>query len=838
MNKLRPWKTTALIGLAYIVVVVLMTWPAIRYLSQQLVGNNEDTWIFFWNNWWLREALTSGQSPFQTPYLFYPAGTSLIAHSNSFLNSFLAFLLEPLIVGPVAAYNLVLLSGLWLGALGMYLLVKEITSHVLASFLAGFVFAFAPYHLSQIMAHAHLGSVHWWPFYALFLGRTLRDGRWRDAVAAGIFGALTIWSGLQLGLFLAIWTIVYLLWFLGHRWADAVGDKQFMIHTIGRIGLIGLVALVVSAPILRGVIGNWSILADNSGVFDESLQKQTDLLAYLVPPIYNPLWGDQFPDLFERFGFNGTFRPYLGFAVLALALAAVWQWRKEARFWLISACLWLLLAAGPALRLNGIVYEQLLLPYRWIATTFPISAIRAPDRFNLLLVFSVAVLAGTGAAYLARHHLWRWAIVPLGLLVVIEYLPIPIPRMELPAASAFLEEMAADEAAYAVLDYPMGYTDSKNWLYYQTLHGKPMVEGHISRYSGDTYAFIANHLLLSTLYEGADQPKYLPDDFFQGKDSPLTILGPAMRDLQAAGVRYILLHRQSASEEELAVFEDVFMPLFPVYEDDSLSVYDLSRPRPIHFGRPPAAIGPDAQLVQSIARFNPEKTELEIDLLTQKTNQGGGEYDCRLILSGSPMSIPFNPFPGEADWQPGDLSFQTFRLSVPSDLSPGRYDWQISCPGSAAFTGPDSLYTGDDETVLLSQEINLQYNDGINLNGYRWWIDKSDLHIVLHWFARNRVNRDYKFFIHLINDAGAIVRQYDAVHCNWDCPSSRWAVGQSIVDDTVMPLQDLPAGEYRLAIGLYNGETSDRLPVRDDSGRIVPDSYYILSDMFFITSEP
>jgi hypothetical protein len=345
MNKLGPWKTTALIGLAYVVVVVLMTWPAIRYLSQQLVGNNEDTWIFFWNNWWLREALTSGQSLFQTPYLFYPTGTSLIAHSNSFLNSFLAFLLEPL-TGPVAAYNLTLLVGLWLGALGMYLLVKEITDHVLASFLAGFVFAFAPYHLSQIMAHAHLGSIHWWPFYALFLGRTLRDGRWRDAVAAGMFSALTIWSGLQLGLFLAIWTIVYLLWFLGQRRADVVGDKQFMIRTIGRIGLIGLVTLVVSAPILWGVIGNWSILADSAGAFDESLQKQSDLLPYLVPPIYNPLWGDQFPELFRRFGFNGTFRPYLGFGVIVLVLAAIWGWRKKARFWLASAGLWLLLAAG------------------------------------------------------------------------------------------------------------------------------------------------------------------------------------------------------------------------------------------------------------------------------------------------------------------------------------------------------------------------------------------------------------------------------------------------------------------------------------------------------------
>jgi hypothetical protein len=108
MNKLRPWQATALVGLVYAIFVVFMTWPAIRFLSQQLIGNNEDTWIFYWNNWWLGEALSSGQNPFETSYLFYPTGTSLIAHSNSFLSSFLAFLLEP-IAGPVAAYNIVLL---------------------------------------------------------------------------------------------------------------------------------------------------------------------------------------------------------------------------------------------------------------------------------------------------------------------------------------------------------------------------------------------------------------------------------------------------------------------------------------------------------------------------------------------------------------------------------------------------------------------------------------------------------------------------------------------------------------------------------------------------------
>jgi hypothetical protein len=91
-----------------------MTWPGALNLDQRLIGNNIDNWIYYWNDWWLRQAITSGQDWFYTDYLFYPPGTSLLTHAHSFLNSLLAFLLTPL-VGSVAAFNLVILFGLWAG---------------------------------------------------------------------------------------------------------------------------------------------------------------------------------------------------------------------------------------------------------------------------------------------------------------------------------------------------------------------------------------------------------------------------------------------------------------------------------------------------------------------------------------------------------------------------------------------------------------------------------------------------------------------------------------------------------------------------------------------------
>jgi len=139
LNKHIRWQTALGVGIAYALAVGLLTLPASLHLSRRLIGNNIDDWIFYWNNWWLERAIGEGHDWFFTPYLFYPQGTSLVAHSNSFLNSLAALALKPL-MGPVAAYNLVFLFGLWVGAVGMFLLVYELTRRSYAALLAGFIF--------------------------------------------------------------------------------------------------------------------------------------------------------------------------------------------------------------------------------------------------------------------------------------------------------------------------------------------------------------------------------------------------------------------------------------------------------------------------------------------------------------------------------------------------------------------------------------------------------------------------------------------------------------------------------------------------------------------------
>ncbi|MEM9774820.1 MAG: hypothetical protein AAF902_09585, partial [Chloroflexota bacterium] len=175
-------KTTPLIGAIYLFLVAVLgvSLPSFR---SRLIGNNIDSWIFYWNDWWFRTSIAEGGSLFFTPYIFSPNGTNLTLHSSSFATSAAAMFFEQFI-GPVAAYNLTLLLGLWIGAFGMYLLVKEHTQNSAGGFVAGIVFAFAPYHLTQALAHAHLGSIQWWPWFLLSVYWLFKTSKWQFALMA------------------------------------------------------------------------------------------------------------------------------------------------------------------------------------------------------------------------------------------------------------------------------------------------------------------------------------------------------------------------------------------------------------------------------------------------------------------------------------------------------------------------------------------------------------------------------------------------------------------------------------------------------------------------------
>ena len=59
-------------------------------------------------------------------------------------------------------------------------------------------------------------------------------------------------------------------------------------------------------------------------------------------------------------------------------------------------------------------------------------------------------------------------------------------------------------------------------------------------------------------------------------------------------------------------------------------------------------------------------------------------------------------------------------------------------------------------------------------------------------------------------------------------PTSVWDAGEVIADlHTLSLAPDLPAGEYKIAIGLYDPETGQRVPIVDEDGQVSGDHVII-----------
>ncbi len=87
----------------------------------------------------------------------------------------------------------------------------------------------------------------------------------------------------------------------------------------------------------------------------------------------------------------------------------------------------------------------------------------------------------------------------------------------------------------------------------------------------------------------------------------------------------------------------------------------------------------------------------------------------------------------------------------------------------------------------------------------------------LTWSARQPVNIRYKIALQLLDAAGVLVAQRDSEPAGGAEPTTGWQPGELIVDQHALDIpSDLPAGEYRLILSLYDSaDPFSRLPVAD-----------------------
>jgi len=96
----------------------------------------------------------------------------------------------------------------------------------------------------------------------------------------------------------------------------------------------------------------------------------------------------------------------------------------------------------------------------------------------------------------------------------------------------------------------------------------------------------------------------------------------------------------------------------------------------------------------------------------------------------------------------------------------------------------------------------------------------DELPITLHWQVTSPLDNDYTVFIHLLGAGDRIAGQGDGPPLEGFYPTSFWGVGETLVDrHRLLVHDDAPPGDYRVAVGLYDRATMQRLPVLAADGQ-------------------
>jgi hypothetical protein len=113
-----------------------------------------------------------------------------------------------------------------------------------------------------------------------------------------------------------------------------------------------------------------------------------------------------------------------------------------------------------------------------------------------------------------------------------------------------------------------------------------------------------------------------------------------------------------------------------------------------------------------------------------------------------------------------------------------------------------------------------QFGDTLQLHGITLKQQPGLLTVTPAWGVRGAPATDYWVFLHLVDEQGRVVAQTDVPPGGADAPpTSAWERGQQIAVPLPLPLpgdlDDLPPGEYRLIMGLYDVVSGERVPLTE-----------------------
>jgi hypothetical protein len=299
------------------------------------------------------------------------------------------------------------------------------------------------------------------------------------------------------------------------RWAVTTRPRVSVLPMnweAARFSIVGLAAILVGmAPMLSAFASPLgSPLAANPSPMWRSSPSGVDVLAYLIPNPLHP-WASAswLTWLSERP--NGSVENVASLPWVAwLTIAFVW-WKTRQRphsGWVAFSAFFAVLSLGPFVRVGGI---DTYLPTPWALFRYApvIGAARMPTRLVVLTSLGVSMLLAMAVQHLRQRSTRPHVVFALvGTLLLFELWPAP--RLLADARISPVFQMIADDPRpVRVLNLPFGLHDGLGGRgghhsisqYQQTVHGKPLAGGYLSRLPAGAVKRYQRLPLMSVLLE-------------------------------------------------------------------------------------------------------------------------------------------------------------------------------------------------------------------------------------------------------------------------------------------------------------------------------------------------
>jgi hypothetical protein len=326
-------------------------------------------------------------------------------------------------------------------------------------------------------------------------------------------------------------------------------DRLALARTARVVAIAAGTAMVLLSPQLYALalrIGDGRFVSPR--IFWRSSPPGVDLLAFIIPNPNHPFAPDGLYDWLARPAFeleHVASIPMVAFAVMAIAWRVGW---RPIRLWLALGAWFALLALGPFIHLAGV---NTYVPGPWALLRYMplVGLARTPARFAVIVMMAVAIHFTSALTTIRRRYGRFWAIAA-GTAVLFEVLPVPRPLFSAEVPRLYQRIAADPRSDLAVLELPYGVSSgafsvggySGRTQFYQTVHGKRIVGGALSRVSERRVEEIRRQPILDAfidLSEGAS--------IDQESVSALATAGSQF--VQRAKLAYVVVDRRRATDE-------------------------------------------------------------------------------------------------------------------------------------------------------------------------------------------------------------------------------------------------------------------------------------------------